>query len=163
MAMDANTVLAKTAKGQEAVARRAHGLERKARQILIMIDGKRGLAALPPLCDRAETMAIADLLLAEGMVALADSRSAQRNTIPTEEAMALGESEIETIRTFMVNTTNHFVGVFASGLVNRIEHSSTAAELLTLHQEWRRTIASSGKGMSQIDSLEAELDRLFGL
>jgi hypothetical protein len=159
--MDASTVLAKTAKGQEAVAQRAHGLDRKARQILIMIDGKREIAALPPLCDRSETLAIADRLLTDGMVALASNFAVADKVEPVELAAAPDLSDIEKARAFMVNTTHHFVGVFASGLVNRIERSSTVTELSDLRAEWRSTIASSGNGLSQIDKLDLELTGLF--
>jgi hypothetical protein len=159
--MDASAVLAKTAKGQEAVAQRAPGLDRKARQILIMMDGKRTIAALPPLCDRSETLAIADRLLADGMVVLATHFAAENAVEPVDLAAGPDQIDIEKVRTFMVNTTHHFAGVYASGLVKRIELSSTAADLSSLRAEWRTTITSSGKGLSQINTLDLELTGLF--
>ena len=65
----ARTVCAKTAKGQEEIERRTHGLSPRLRQMLILMDGRRDSAALQTVFPPELVPALMQQLLEGGFVA----------------------------------------------------------------------------------------------
>ncbi len=69
--LDPRLVFAKTESGAAEVAARAHKLSISERRILILLDGRRRLADLPPFARPGELAPIVDRLESCGLIALA--------------------------------------------------------------------------------------------
>ncbi len=65
----ARTVCAKTAKGEEEIERRTHGLPPRLRQMLILMDGRRDTAALQTVFPPELVPSLMQHLLDGGFVA----------------------------------------------------------------------------------------------
>lgn len=80
-------LLRKTSEGQAEVTAKAHALPPRARSLLIMIDGKRGLsdlrAMLGPQVDEA-----AELLLREGLIERVESAARASAPVPLDAAVS---------------------------------------------------------------------------
>lgn len=160
----------KTPKGIEAVEKRAHNLPMRARQILIMIDGKRDAATLATMFPGDALSGILDQLLAEGFISpLAvvkeevQKASAEKavSAPPSPPPPADDRERYQMARNFMVNTTTTFIGISASSLIERMEHTKDIAELRHHYAEWRDTIRLSGAGRARLPEFEKQLAALL--
>ena len=68
--LDPRLVYAKTAAGVSEVQHRAGGLSPPARRLLVLVDGRRPLAALPATVRPGELPRLIDDLLSRGLIAL---------------------------------------------------------------------------------------------
>lgn len=157
----------KTPKGIEEVERRAHGLALKARQVLIMIDGKRDLAALEGIFPPAMLPPILDELLAGGFIRELERPKPVEPPPAAKAAPAVpvagnDEERYALARNFMLNTVSAFVGMAGSSLTNKIEQTMDLEALAPLYNEWRDAIALSGDGKKRLAELEAQLQKLLG-
>lgn len=158
----------KTPKGIEEVERKAHGLALKSRQVLIMIDGKRDLAALQDIFPPAMLPPILDELLAGGFIReLERPKPVEPPPAPAKPAPAVpvaanDEERYALARNFMLNTVSAFVGMAGSSLTNKIEQTMDLEALAPLQDEWRAAIALSRDGKKRLAELEAQLQKLLG-
>ncbi len=86
---DLRLVFAKTTEGAAELVSRQHGLSTVERRILILIDGQRRLADLPPFARPGEVGPIVDKLQSHGLIRLAgiaDDPPSQAPTIDPESA-----------------------------------------------------------------------------
>jgi hypothetical protein len=152
----------KTPKGIEEVTQRSHGLDMKARRVLIMIDGNRDQAALAAMIAGDGIGEILDRLVADGFVER--QRSAEPEPAPAA-APALPPMDDTTrfkmARNFMVNTTNAFLGVVGSGLIDKLERSASLDELRRHYQDWQEGIRLSSEGRQRAPELEGQLAALL--
>ena len=157
----------KTPKGIEEVERKVHGLALKSRQVLIMVDGKRDLAALQGIFPPAMVPGILDELLnGEFIRALEPPKPVAPPPPPKPVAktpVASNDAERFTMaRNFMLNTTSAFVGMAGSSLSGKIEQTMDIEALTLLYHDWRDAIALSGDGKKRLPELEAQLLKLLG-
>lgn len=84
--MEKNTLLVKTDKGREALARRVPELGPRLRSMLIMVDGQRSLSELDKLgAGLGGGAALLEQLLAHGWIAAPDQHAPFRETVPFSE------------------------------------------------------------------------------
>ena len=86
---DLRLVFAKTTEGAAELVSRQHGLSTVERRILILIDGQRRLADLPPFARPGEVGPIVDKLQSHGLIRLAgisDDPPSQAPTVDPESA-----------------------------------------------------------------------------
>ena len=155
----------KTPKGIEEVERKVHGLALKSRQVLIMIDGKRDLAALQGIFPPVMVPGILDELLNGGFIReleqpkpLTPPPAKPAVQIPTASNDA---ERFSMARNFMLNTVSSFVGFAGSSLISKIEQTMDLDALAALFHDWRDAIALSGDGKKRLSELEAQLLKLL--
>lgn len=154
----------KTPKGVEEVSQRTHGLAQRLRRLLIMVDGKRvgnDFAAMLPGEDAAAALRqLADegyiQPLAPEPAAVAEAKPESRAPRPQDDAQ-----RFEMARNFMLNTLNAFVGIAASGLINRVEACADITALQEHFVAWRDAIKLSSDGRKRIEELEGRLAPLL--
>jgi hypothetical protein len=158
----------KTPKGIEEVERRTHGLPFKARQVLIMVDGKRDQQALEGVFPPEMVRTTLDQLLRDGFIRALEPvlapKPAAPATAPARQApvVASDDARYELARNFMLNTTSAFVGVFGSSLSSRIELAPDLETLATFFGEWHDAIALSPDGKKRLAELDSKLLELLG-
>ncbi|WP_300331515.1 hypothetical protein [Accumulibacter sp.] len=161
-------ICGKTPKGVEEIERRTQRLSVRARRVLILIDGKRDLAALAELVPGDTLPEICQQLLDEGYIAPVHSPlSAGPETAPEAEEMpaaasrpplsAIEQQRLNMARNFMTNTLATFVGHAASSLINHVEAAHDLAHLRTLAKPWREAIGLSADGRKQLADLASRL------
>jgi hypothetical protein len=161
-------VCVKTPKGIEEVERRTHGLPFKARQVLIMVDGKRDQQALEGVFPPEMVRTTLDQLLRDGFIRALEPvltpKPAAPSTAPSKQApvVASDDERYELARNFMLNTTSAFVGVFGSSLSSRIELAPDLETLATFFGEWHDAIALSPDGKKRLAELDSKLLELLG-
>lgn len=162
--MDIYPICVKTPKGLEEVERRTQGLPLKARQVLIMVDGRRDLAALQGIFPPETVRPILDQLLGEGFIRGLDPPPAAPAPAPVRPVpVAANDAErFDLARNFMRNTTATFLGVVGSSLTGKIEGAADLAALGGLYGEWHDALAISADGRKRLPELGAQLFDLLG-
>jgi hypothetical protein len=123
---------------------------------------ERRLGELTRVFALQEILNIVELLLAEGFAEIAPSVAPPIQRGATAYPIRPGVGDFPRAKNFMVNTANHFVGVFASALIDRLERAESIADLVSHREEWRKAIAGSRNGSSQVESLARDLNALLG-
>lgn len=167
--MEATTRYVKTPKGIEEVERKCHGLALKTRQVLIMVDGKRDLAALqgifPP---EMVSPVLAELLSGEFIRELEPPAPVVAEIKPQKEAVnrvptaANDEERLALARNFMVNTTSAFLGMSGSSLIEKLERAVDLSALAPLYYAWHDAMALTGEGKKRLPELDQQLLKLLG-
>lgn len=162
-------VFHKTAKGVEEMEKRCHGLSPKVRRVLIMIDGKRTVAALREMAladDLSHTIGdleeggfieVAAISTPNGLAPAPAGRlpsiTAFKDNPAPEDAMRLQMS-----RNFMANTVNAFAGSLGnSSLLERVGDATNLTELRQCFDEWYHAIVTSRDGRREAEALRAKL------
>jgi hypothetical protein len=155
--MNDATVCVKTPKGIEEVARRIHNLSLRERRLLIMIDGSRNCASLAAMISGEDVAATIKKLLAEGFITplvVGEPEAAK--------APAIDEAKrFDMARNFMLNTVSAFLGVFGSGLSEKLEAADSLQALRDLYQSWRDAIRLTPEGQKRGAELEEKLAALL--
>ncbi|ANQ87125.1 hypothetical protein [Azoarcus olearius] len=162
-------VFAKTARGQEEIARRAAGLTPRQRRVLICIDGRRSVDELRELSPADDLQHTLGLLEEAGLIEAALLAEAEGATtaitapLPSITAFAPLPAEADPVRVqqarnFMTNTINAFVGALgASSLLQRIEGAADQPALRALFDEWYHALVSSREGRREAEALRTKL------
>lgn len=161
-----NLAYAKTPKGQEEIETRSHGLNPRARRVLILIDGKRrmeelrGLCAVPNLDDTLGVLHqegyIEPVSVADPAPAPAPQAAATGVFRPLPEAPAT--PELELARNFILNTLKTFTGPYAKlALMERAQAAQSHAEMRTLYDDWQRAVSDNPQGLMRLDDLSKRL------
>lgn len=157
-----DTVFAKTAKGQEEVSRRVHGLDVRQRRVLIVIDGQRSAGAVASILAADDVGQIIPSLAEQGFIA-------QKNTGPLPVALP-GENPMESedalrdAKEFMISVAHSCLGLLAADLITRIERVERTAQLPPVVGYWAAAIRDSrfGKHLGEryLDQLKKALPAL---
>lgn len=156
-------ICVKTPKGIEEVELRTHRLPMRARQVLIMVDGKRDFTTLLAMFPGDALEGICRQLIDEGfIVARAKPVAPVAVTAPPPVAPPVDDAQRLTMaRNFMNNTLSAFVGVAASSLSVRVERAPGIDDLRHLFGEWRESIALVRDGRERLPELESKLAALL--
>ena len=122
-----------------------------------MVDGKRNGAALATMLQNDEVPAILEQLAADGFIMSLETAA----PAPKAEAPADDDKRFEMAQTYMLNTVSAFLGVFGSGLAEKVEETATLAELRALYPLWRDSIRGTPDGRKQLEELERRLAALL--
>lgn len=150
----------KTTKGKEEVESKMHGLAFKARHVLIMIDGKRDLAALQSILPPATVLGIVDELLNNGFIEVSEVVAPVVAPVavevnPDEDPFLLGQ-------TFMINMAGRILGVAGDAISAKVKVASDVAALKALYPEWRSAIRQAPDGLERLKELEKKLFKVLG-
>ncbi len=150
--MDGNLTFAKTPKGVEEVEKRTYRLPPKTRQVLIFVDGKRNRTTLGGMVNVPDVDAVLEQLLSEEFVSLVASAVAAapapapaaapvevvpHDAVPTEQ----GE-RLKMARSFLINTTETFLGMYGASLIDKAQHAKTQEDFRAIVDEWYEAICS---------------------
>lgn len=149
----------KTPKGIEEVEQKIHGLALKARQVLIMIDGKRDRAALQSIFPPEMVPSILGELIDGGFIRPLD-RPKPKPVVQAE----VGEEEDPFLlaQTFMVNIAKRVLGIAADGIIAKLKAAKTPEDLRGLFAEWRRALTQAPDGLARIKEFETKLFKVLG-
>jgi hypothetical protein len=167
-------VFSKTDKGYEEIKTRSAGLSQRVRQILILVDGKRGIEVLrkmSPVDDLADTLqtlheqGYIEKISASELCASAPGPAlpAEKTPVPSGNAFrelppAPGTKELELARNFMMNTLKSFTGLYASlSLLDKVNAVKSHAELRTHFDSWLNAITETRDGKHRADELRQAL------
>lgn len=156
----------KTPKGIEEVERKSHGLAMKARQVLIMIDGKRDQRTLEGIFPPEWVGSVLESLLRDGFIRPLEPVLAPPPQAPAPAPKAAlpadADGRYEMARNFMLNTTSAFLGMVGSSLTGKIEQAGDLASLAALFGEWHDAMALSPDGKKRLAELDSKLLDLLG-
>ena len=173
--MSEKLIYAKTAKGVEEINKRSHGLSPRARQALIMLDGKRSIDDVMEMLPGKETLELLDDLFGNGFIEAQQeappAKAPQTKPVAPKPAAAksvaqveLPQSEAERLqiaKNFMRNTVQTFLGGMGSGFISHIEKCNSIEELRRNFGPWKEAIELSRDGRKQLLDLEYRLMKLL--
>ena len=173
--MSEKLIYVKTPKGVEEINKRSHGLSPRARQTLIMLDGKRSIDDVMEMLPGDETLELLDELFANGFIdaqqeslvaeapkakPVAPKPAAEKPVAPAE----LPQSEAERLqiaKNFMRNTVQTFLGGMGSGFISHIDKCNSIEELRRNFGPWKEAIELSREGRKQLLDLEYRLMKML--
>jgi hypothetical protein len=161
--MNGSTLFVKTPKGADEIEKRTFGLPSRTRQLLILADGKRDVATIAEIVSVQDFDTVLNQLVKDGFLALAET---QPSIVKAKPAAAAGvddfvvpadpQERLKLARTFIINTTQTFVGVFGSGLIKRAQMAQNNDDLRKLVDDWQEAISSEA-GKKRTEDLKARL------
>jgi hypothetical protein len=175
--MDKNTLLVKTEKGRDAMARRVPELGPRLRSMLIMVDGKRSVSELDKLgAGLGGGAALLEQLLGHGWVAPLDGSVPFQNTVPFNDSQPVFPVTAPTpviaaeapaaappsslpfadARRLVVRFVNDQVGPMGEQTAMRIESCKTAAELQSQLPRIRDALQNF-RGMNTVQRFDQEI------
>jgi hypothetical protein len=156
-----SVIYVKTPKGIQEITQRSAGLNQKARQMLILMDGKRSVEEISEVFEGVAVGEFVKVLVDGELVVPLNNTSATAN-VTSPAQLPLDENQrFEMSKNFMCNTVNTFLGSMGSGLVSRLNKCNNLEELRQLYAEWQKAIALSGDGRKQAADLENKLAALL--
>lgn len=160
--MDDRVVLAKTPKGVEEIERRACGLPPRGRQVLILADGQRDRATLASMVSAQDLDAMLDQLVDDGFLSVVEpqAETTKEAAAPRFEVPADPQERHRLARAFVINTTEAYVGVFGSGLIEQAKKAQTCDDLRRLVDDWRDAIVA-GAGQKRAAEMSSQLMALL--
>ncbi|HEY5762169.1 MAG TPA: hypothetical protein VIS73_03080 [Rhodocyclaceae bacterium] len=159
---DARTTYVKTPKGLDEIEHKTNGLHLKARQVLIMIDGKRDIEALQGIFPPEMVPAVLEELLREGYVRELARPKAPPPPRPVPTAQLDGEDPFDLSQTFMINIARKILGIAGDEIVAKVEAARDLETLRGLFPEWRKAITQAPDGVMRIKEFEFKLFQVLG-
>ncbi len=153
----------KTAKGQAEIETRAHRLSPRLRALLIMVDGKRDLAALEALMPQQAEAALAELM-SQGFIETNGEAAAAASSPTTAPAPAAPPpptpaADFEKLRREAVRALNDIAGPAAETVAMRMEKARNAEELRPLIVQAAQTVANM-RGRAAAEAYAARFAQL---
>lgn len=163
---------AKTAAGVDAIKNRSGGLGPRARQLLIMIDGKRDVASLqaifasdvlPGLLRQLTDACLVDLVQTPQASPAAVGLPPRSAVLVAPAAPDLADEDPFVLgQTFMINLAMRILGVAGDPIIARLRATHDVAGLRGLYLEWRGTIKQAPDGLLRLKELEKKLSKVLG-
>jgi hypothetical protein len=173
--MSEELIYVKTQKGVDEINQRSHGLSPRARQVLILLDGKRSIDDVTDMLPGDETLALLDDLFAGGFIesqqqtSVVKSRIIEPAAIKPVAAKPAAKVErpqddaarLEMAKNFMRNTVQKFLGGMGSGFISHIDKCNNIEELRKNFGPWKDAIELTSEGRKQLLDLEQRLMALL--
>ena len=180
--MEKNTLLVKTDKGREALARRLPELGPRLRSMLIMVDGQRSFSELEKLgAGLGGGTALLEQLLSHGWIASPEHNAPFRETVPFGDSQPLSERTVlpaavvapaverapsaphvpmplpfADARRLVVRFINDQLGPPGEGIAIRVEGCKNATELKAQLPRVRDTLKSH-RGPAAVQRFDADV------
>jgi len=119
--MDRNAIVAKTAKGEEEIQHRSHGLDRNLRYVLIMVDGKSTVTEL--IEEKGAALADVEAYLRE----LAEAGYISIGGVD-ETCTVTSEHDIPAIKAQLIAIATEVLGGDAGKIVSKLEAAPDSKE-----------------------------------
>lgn len=166
-----HTILIKTEKGQQEISALCNRLSPRKRRILVVIDGNKDINALTSMFSAVDQLdeikEIFGFLLHHGFIAIARKSAETFDHLAALHAPSLPQMTpvkileitqkqnnnltqdnqlIQEIKDFMINATRNHLGLLGSQLIQRIERSDNADQLMSTVAHWHLALQDSKKG-----------------
>ncbi len=148
----------KAPKGIEEINNRTHGLPPRARQLLILLDGKRSSIDIAAMMPEGEGASLLANLLAGGYITVMPQNGPEAKEV---ERPANDAERFNMAKNFMRNTVLTFLGGMGSGVIGQIERCTDFDGLRTHYSTWRDAMELSKEGRRQLADLENRLAALL--
>lgn len=155
-------VYAKTPKGRAEVALRAAGLNSRQRSMLIMLDGRKRIDAIPALPPRPELEAILQSLLDLELIA-PHTRApvAPAQALAPVTAAVVDTARLLRIKTMMIDSAESCLGLMATDRVRRIQQARDDAQLQSVLGHWHMAMRESKYGRAVAEERLAQIKDCF--
>lgn len=160
--MNDGKIVVKTPKGIDEIEKRTAGLPARARQLLIMADGKRDIATLSQLVNTPDVDDVLIQLMKGGFLTFVTHQSTvpQATTRDGIDIPVDPQERLKLARNFIINTTETFVGVFGTGLIEKANKAQHSQDLQKLIPDWEGAMIS-GAGKKRAADLKTKLTELL--
>jgi len=145
--LEANIVFSKTARGQEEVLTRSHGLAARHRQVLILINGARSLGTIAEIIPASELAEIVGFLLEARFIEPAQgAESSSRAAVITATSVSASGDTVAKVKEFMVASAQSCLGLLAVDVIRQIEIAQDKPALMTAVAQWHMALRESREG-----------------
>lgn len=154
------TVFAKTAAGHAALAGRTAQLSGMQRNLLIVINGKRDVAAL---CSIVPEQLLDQALLALrelGLIMVPAGLNAVQAAPSAGVSQTTGVA-FDAVKRLMVDSAQHYLGPMAGALVQRIDGASDEKQVRSAMGHWHMAMRESKYGRAEINELHARVSTML--
>ncbi|WP_124948445.1 hypothetical protein [Sulfuriferula thiophila] len=161
-------VYCKTAKGQEEIRSRHHGLLSRQRSALILMDCAKSIGIIANAIPLPELQQTVPFLMQSGFIVLADEQREQANRIELKPKQRLDDINlvatsskpaiisppqlnqppdfIENVKHFMITTANTYLGLMGAEVISRIQRCHNADQLMAAVAHWHMALRDSKIG-----------------
>lgn len=147
-----STVFFKTEKAVEELSLRNHGLRPKARQILIMLDGKRTLSSLTSLISTSDLHSQLKELKASGYICeestLPPSAPPPNPTKTAEPETPVDPVRLTRAKAYLIEISQQHLGLLATKLQREIAEAHDHTSLRVALAHWNMALRESRSGAS---------------
>lgn len=160
-----NTVFFKTEKAVEELSLRNHGLRPKARQILVLLDGKRALSALAALISTADLHPLLIELKTSGFISEQPAAISPATPAPrteTEANIALDPVRLTRAKAYLIEISQQHLGLLASKLQREIAEANDNASLRNALAHWNMALRESRSGASVASPCLKKVHEILG-
>jgi len=160
--VDAQSVVAKTDKGEQEVAKRSGALSLAQRRLLILADGKRDAETIGRMVAAGNYLEILNHLAAEGFVQPCAPAPAKASAKAPEPAQRDETSPNTEAQEFMLNALSSYARSVRNQDLARAIGGATTQQALRLQIEpWYHAIAENPDAMPVVDGLRDQLLKLL--
>lgn len=144
-----SAIFFKTAKALEELSARRHELRPKSRQILILLDGKRTLAAIAELVDPCELDQLIRELLRDGFISSQLPQPAPG--VAKEKSIPAAQTTLDPVRltrakAYLIEISQQHLGLMAAKLQQEIAAASDHASVRAALAHWNMALRESRTG-----------------
>lgn len=150
-----SAIYAKTARGHEEVSLRSFGLSPKQRRALIMMNGKKDLAAIAGFIPLPELRETVPFLLAELFISEKNDESA--SSCAKEDGIR--RAALAPVKQMMAAAASRHLGLLADDLVRRIDNAGDREALQSVAAYWHLAILESKTGTDKAGAYLEEVRR----
>jgi hypothetical protein len=150
----------KTAAGVAALATRNTPLTPRMRQLLVLLDGRRGHDELARLIEGPALAAMLDTLLDAGLIS-DRAPPASAPAAPPGAPAALPREQLEAVRALMKDSARRHLGLLAHAVHDTIERVQCAHTLQVAVARWHMALRDSQSGQAEADLLLGSLRELL--
>lgn len=142
-----SAIFFKTAKALEELSDRRHGLRAKARQLLVLLDGKRTVSDLASLIAQQDLPILIEELQREGFI----SQTQATTPVPTQAEPISPETTIDPVslaraKAYLIEISQQHLGLMAAKLQQEIATASDHASVRAALAHWNMALRESRSG-----------------
>lgn len=150
--------LAKSEKGLAELASGAFGLDLKARQVLILADGRRTLQQLQQLRPGLDVASIVQRLGAEGyLTGVLAAATPVASTQAIAASATLAPETLAQVQAIIIDSTRSHLGLLGGDLIRKVQAARSLEQLKGCIAQWNMALRDSRLGRAVADQYLCEV------
>lgn len=142
-----SAIFFKTAKALEELSDRRHGLRAKARQLLVLLDGKRTVSDLASLIAQQDLPVLIDELQQTGFISQTQAAAAApTQTEPISPEATIDPVSLARAKAYLIEISQQHLGLMAAKLQQEIATASDHASVRAALAHWNMALRESRSG-----------------
>ena len=142
-----SAIFFKTAKALEELSDRRHGLRAKARQLLVLLDGKRTVSDLASLIAQQDLLILIEELQREGFISQTQAATpAPTQTEPISPEATIDPVSLARAKAYLIEISQQHLGLMAAKLQQEIATASDHASVRAALAHWNMALRESRSG-----------------